>query len=84
MVDPGKAVQILCEVFAHVYGNTESFEKRQVGADLAYLTMAVITDDPAGVDLRVSTIHRRSALLKLLRDHFKADHPVWRYVILEA
>jgi hypothetical protein len=67
----------LRELYSVVYSNTESFEVDDIGADLAYLMGAIVSDD-------VCTWPADRPLVLILKAHFQPSHEVWRYVRLEG
>ncbi len=67
------------DVGSKVFDATEVFRDDNVGADLAYLLIAIHDNKPDSfVDW--SEESRKSALHVILEKEFAADHPVWRYI----
>lgn len=64
-----------------VFDNTESFNDRNVGTDLAYLIMAIVSEkDWAEVDWTVEGYGGECELLRLLEETFPQYNPVWLYI----
>lgn len=76
------------EVFDTVYENIETFRDNNLGANLCYLLGAIMgshtcPSDPEFVDW--SPEHSDcDPTLKIFRELFKPDHPVWDYIVTEA
>ena len=68
-------VALALEIEKLVRAKTESFQEQNVGADLAYLLIAILEDD--GFD---AWPHEDSRVIGILRENLPATHPVWRYV----
>lgn len=71
------AVEIIRNVYALAYANTESFgTEDRIGEDLAYLMGAIALGN------KVDWSSEKPALYLLLRDGLPAAHAVWRFIQL--
>lgn len=72
-----KKIDLLKELYETCYENTDSFVDGDppIGADLAYLMGAILTDDEVRWEEERQTV-------EFLRDIFGSDHPLWEYVTL--
>ncbi len=64
-----RAVKVI-ELFDSVFSNTESIEVDNIGADLAYLMNAILSDEKCEWD-------KERPFVKLLKQLLATDDPVW-------
>lgn len=64
-----------------VFDNCESFREQHIGADLAYLLIAIVDDNWEHVDWTEQGYGGQCELLKLLLTLYNQQHDVWLYII---
>lgn len=73
-------VALVGEVFQAVYQRTESFERDNVGAYLAYLLGAICSGAGEGVEFSKPFTREQEGFLAMLHDSFPAEHDVWQFI----
>ena len=66
-------IKLLHELYNTVFQQADSFEKRHIGSDLAYLMGAIVTDSWCMWDTKRS-------IVKIIKDSFKKDDKIWEYI----
>lgn len=66
-------IDLLRELYSEMYQHTESFEEHLIGADVAYLMGAVVSEN-------CCIWPSDRPLVKLLHEHFPKEHEIWKYV----
>jgi len=69
-------VDLIRELYKVVYREIESFEKQNIGADMAYLVGAIVNDN-------FCLWPPDEPILRLLTKSFPKEHQLWRYLIIE-
>lgn len=69
-------IALIRELYKAVYHETESFEKKNIGADLAYLVGAIVNDS-------ICIWPANEPLLQLLMKNFPKTHQLWTYLAVE-
>ena len=73
--DANYKIRLIGEIYAHIilYYSSASFEKSNIGADLAYLIGAIAKD-------QICIWGGNKALVQLLGEKFPNDHEIWNYI----
>lgn len=71
------AAALAAEIYEIAYRDADSFESNNIGADLAYLLGAILTQD------KVDWSEQWPPLLEVLTAACTSSHPVWAYIITE-
>lgn len=70
-------IELLQELYRVMYKRTNSFELNNIGADLAYLMGAIVSDNccvwPAN-----------QPLVAILQENFPPDHAIWNYLAIST
>jgi hypothetical protein len=72
--------QVALNLYVNVFDNTETCE--EVGEHLAYLMGAVLKGGNASVAFQ-NSVPSEVAFVRLLRECFPPEAPVWNYVTIE-
>jgi len=69
-------VDLIRELYKVVYREIESFEKQNIGTDMAYLVGAIVNDN-------FCLWPPDEPLLRLLTKNFPKEHQLWKYLAIE-
>jgi hypothetical protein len=69
-------IELLQELYRVMYKRTDSFERDNIGADLAYLMGAIVSDNCC------IWPHSRP-LVRILQDNFPVNHKIWDHLGLD-